>query len=76
MGQAMVLILVNLALTFAVPNISIGGHLGGLAGGIVATYALMRYPTPPRRTLGLIVAVGVGVVSVAIAYARVRGYVV
>ncbi len=76
MGQAMVLILVNLALTFAVPNISIGGHLGGLAGGIIATYALMRYPTPPRRTLGLIVAVGVGVVSVAIAYARVRGYVV
>ena len=46
MGQAMVLILVNLALTFAVPGISIGGHLGGLAGGIVATYALMRFRIP------------------------------
>lgn len=76
MGQAMVLILVNLALTFAVPNISIGGHLGGLAGGIIATYALMRYPVRPQRTVGMAVAVGVGVVSVAIAYARVRGYVV
>ena len=76
MGQAMVLILVNLALTFAVPGISIGGHLGGLAGGVVATYALMRYPAPPRRTLGIAIAVGVGVVSLAFAYARVRGYVV
>ena len=53
MGQAMVLILVNLALTFAVPGISIGGHLGGLAGGIVATYALMRYRGPRAALLGI-----------------------
>jgi membrane associated rhomboid family serine protease len=76
MGQAMVLILINLAFTFAVPGISIGGHLGGLAGGIVATYALMRYRMPPRRMLGFALAAGVGVVSIALAYARVRGYVV
>ena len=49
MGQAMVLILVNLALTFAMPGISIGGHIGGLAGGIAATYALMRFRMPPSR---------------------------
>jgi hypothetical protein len=37
----------------------------------------MRYPTRgPQRTVGMLVAVGVGVASVAIAYARVRGYVV
>ena len=76
MGQAMVLILVNLALTFAVPGISIGGHLGGLFGGIAATYAMMRYPVPPRRIYGIVIAAGVGVVSLALAYARVRGYVV
>src|SRR3954447_19532495 len=77
MGQAMVLIVVNLAFTFAVPGISIGGHLGGLVGGIVATFALMRYPARGhQRTVGMLVAVGVGVASVAIAYARVRGYVV
>jgi membrane associated rhomboid family serine protease len=76
MGQALVLILVNLALTFAVPGISIGGHVGGLVGGIIATYALMRYPTPPQRTLGIAIAVGVGVFSLAVAYVRVRGYVV
>ena len=75
MGQALVLILVNLALTFAVPGISIGGHLGGLAGGIIATFALMRYPHRPQRTVGIAVAIGVGVVSVALAYVRVRGYV-
>ena len=74
MGQAMVLILVNLALTFAVPGISIGGHIGGLAGGIAATYALMRFRMPPNRALGFALAAGVGVVSIALAYARVRGY--
>ncbi len=75
MGQAMVLIIVNLAITFAVPGISIGGHLGGLTGGIVATFAMMRYPVPPRRTAGIAIAVGVGLVSLALAYVRVRGYV-
>jgi membrane associated rhomboid family serine protease len=74
MGQAMMLILVNLAFTFAVPGISIGGHLGGLAGGIVATYALMRFRFR-EQALGILIAVGVGVASFALAYVRVRGYV-
>jgi membrane associated rhomboid family serine protease len=76
MGQAMVLIVVNLALTLAIPGISIGGHLGGLAGGIVATFALLRYSGRSQRLIGLAVAVGVGVASVGLAYARVRGYAV
>ncbi len=74
MGQAMVLIVVNLAFTFAVPGISIGGHIGGLAGGIAATYALMRFRMPPSRALGFALAAGVGVASVLLAYVRVRGY--
>jgi membrane associated rhomboid family serine protease len=74
MGQAMVLIVVNLAFTFAVPGISIGGHIGGLAGGIAATYALMRFRMPPNRALGFALAAGVGVASVLLAYVRVRGY--
>ncbi len=76
MGQAMVLILVNLAFTFAVPGISIGGHLGGLTGGIVATFSLMRYRMPPQRAMGFALAAGVGLASLALAYVRVRGYVV
>ena len=51
-GQALGLIVLNLALTFAIPNISIGGHLGGLVGGILATFALAHYrharPRSPR----------------------------
>jgi membrane associated rhomboid family serine protease len=74
MGQAMILILVNFAFTFAVPGISKGGHIGGLIGGIVATYALMRYRQGPRQKLGVLVAIGVGVLSLVLAYVRVESY--
>ena len=36
------LILINLALGFFIPNVSIGGHLGGLAGGAAAAWVLLR----------------------------------
>ena len=75
MGQAMILILVNFAFTFAVPGISKGGHIGGLIGGIVATYALMRYRQGPRQKIGVLVAIGVGVASLVLAYVRVQSYV-
>ena len=35
-GQAMTLIVINLVFTFAFGNISVGGHLGGLAAGASA----------------------------------------
>jgi membrane associated rhomboid family serine protease len=35
-------ILINLVLSFVIPNISIGGHLGGLIGGAAAAYAMER----------------------------------
>jgi membrane associated rhomboid family serine protease len=43
------LLLVNVLITFAVPNISWQGHLGGFAGGALITAVLVYAPKGPRR---------------------------
>ena len=40
------LLVLNLVTTFLIPNISIGGHIGGLAGGLLASWILLA---PDRR---------------------------
>jgi membrane associated rhomboid family serine protease len=42
------ILLINLAFTFGVPGISIGGHLGGLAGGYLC--GVLLYELGPRMT--------------------------
>jgi membrane associated rhomboid family serine protease len=61
------LLVVNLLLTFVIPGISIGGHLGGLVGGALAGLALFGTEDgdAPARALGLgacglIAAIAVG----------------
>jgi hypothetical protein len=72
------LIVINLAFTFLVPGISIGGHLGGLIGGTVATLAFSRFGRSrvAYGRLGVVGAAGliaVAVASVLISYWKVRG---
>ena len=78
-GAALGIVLLNVLFTFAVPNVSIGGHFGGLVGGALAVLALAGFgPGHPayRRVDAITVAslAGVAVLSVMVAYLRVRGY--
>jgi membrane associated rhomboid family serine protease len=78
-GGALVLIAINLAFTFSVGNISVGGHLGGLAGGILGTLALSRFGRGHAvygrvGLLGVAGLVLIGVASVLVSYLKVRGY--
>jgi membrane associated rhomboid family serine protease len=82
-GQAFSLIAINLLLNFAWNglggSISIGGHIGGLIGGILVTlgYAHWRGGRAQYGQLSVEGALGLVVVaaaSLAIAYYKVRGY--
>jgi membrane associated rhomboid family serine protease len=78
-GGALAVVVLNLMLTFLIPGISIGGHVGGLAGGAAATLALSRFGRGHAAygRLGIEGAVGlvaVAALSIAVAYFRVRGY--
>lgn len=79
-GSALGVIIANLVLTFAwSSNISVGGHIGGLIGGAAATLALSRFgrghAAYGRAGLtGIAGIVAVGIVSVAVAYWKAKGY--
>jgi membrane associated rhomboid family serine protease len=78
-GSALGIIVINLIFTFSIPNISIGGHLGGLVGGAAATLGLSRFGRGHAAygragLLGYATIVAVGVAAVLAAYWKVRGY--
>jgi membrane associated rhomboid family serine protease len=78
-GSALALIVINLLLSFTLSNISVGGHIGGLIGGILCTLVLSKFgrghAAYSRVGLwGIAGVLGVGLLSVAVAYWRVRGY--
>jgi membrane associated rhomboid family serine protease len=68
------LILVNLVLSFAISNISIGGHIGGLIGGGLAMMAIQAGDRQRSRALGVAVCCAIGiaavVASIALAHSK------
>lgn len=68
-GQAMGLVVFNLAITFLIPGISIGGHVGGLVGGGIAALAFSSLRRMP--TLATLAVSAVGALSVALAISQV-----
>jgi membrane associated rhomboid family serine protease len=71
-GQVAGLIVLNLIFTFAVSNISVGGHIGGLIGGVVLMWLLVHTRRSAAQSIAATAAVIVA--SVIVAYAKVRGY--
>lgn len=78
-GAAFGVVVLNLVFSFVLANISIGGHIGGLAGGMLAMLALSQFGRTHiaygrAGLLGALGLVAIAGASIAIAYARVRGY--
>jgi membrane associated rhomboid family serine protease len=66
------IILINLALGLVIPNISIGGHIGGLIGGAAAAFAMERLSArtrgialPVAAVLAIGIAAGVAAIAVS-----------
>lgn len=72
--QLLVLVGLNLVITFAIPGISWQGHLGGFVGGAAITAILIYAPRGPRRTT--FQAVGLVTLSLALAAALLVRFVV
>jgi membrane associated rhomboid family serine protease len=78
-GSALGLIVINLVLSFVLSNVSYGGHIGGLIGGVLCTLVLSKFgrghAAYSRVGLwGIAGVLGVGLLSIAVAYLKVRGY--
>jgi membrane associated rhomboid family serine protease len=78
-GSALALVIINLVLSVSLSNISVGGHIGGLIGGILCALVLSRFgrghAAYSRVGLwGVAGLCGVGLLSLAVAYLKVRGY--
>jgi len=75
-GNAFILIAINLVFGFSVSNIAIGGHIGGLIGGIASVLVLSQFGRghAAYSRVGAVAIAGVvaiGAASIAIAYLAV-----
>ena len=60
-------IVLNLAITFAVPHISIGGHIGGLIGGALVTFLLVQLPERVRVRQPAMIAMSLALAAISVA---------
>ncbi|MCS7007755.1 MAG: rhomboid family intramembrane serine protease [Thermoleophilia bacterium] len=65
-GQAMALLLLNVLITLFLPGISIGGHFGGLVGGVLSALAFTSLRRSPLLATGSVAAVGLAAVALAL----------
>jgi membrane associated rhomboid family serine protease len=64
-GQVLGLIVLNLVFTFAIPGISIGGHLGGLAAGVLLMLAYVRFRRSWQGSLAAAAVVAAAAIVIA-----------
>jgi membrane associated rhomboid family serine protease len=62
------LLVLNLGLTFVIPGIAIGGHVGGLIGGGICGYVMLAPRRGPRPAWELLVPIAIGLVSIWLCY--------
>ena len=77
-GAALPIVAFNVILSFIIPRISIGGHLGGLIGGALVILILSRFgranPAYTRMSPAVVVGlIAVAAVSVLVSYVQVSG---
>lgn len=63
------LLAINLLLGFFIPDISMGGHIGGLIGGVLATEGMLQARRANQPKLGILVAIFVGFAAFLLALA-------
>src|SRR3954468_14084917 len=78
-GQALIVVILNLALSFTLNSVSIGGHVGGLVGGALCILVLSGFGRGHAVYGRFNIAAAAGLIAIAtgsvrIAYFQVRGY--
>ncbi|HUC34739.1 MAG TPA: rhomboid family intramembrane serine protease [Gaiellaceae bacterium] len=78
-GSALIIVILNLALSFTLNSVSIGGHVGGLVGGALCILVLSGFGRGHAvySRFNFVAAAGllaVAVASLLVAYFQVRGY--
>ncbi len=57
--------MLNLIFTFLVPDISIGAHIGGLIGGVLAGFAIKLADDRRMPALGFAACAAISILSIA-----------